>query len=208
MNLIELLNWRYATKSMNGNKVPSEKLENILEAIRLSASSAGLQPYKVIVISDPELKNEIRKIAYDQSQITDSSELLIFAGWDKVTPERIDAFIQNIADTRNVSLESLEGMKSMVSANSNLSPEATIAWTGKQSYIGLGTALIAAADEGVDATPMEGFVNDQLDALLDLPSMGLKSTAILAWGYRNEENDWLVNLPKVRTPKEEFIIRK
>ncbi len=207
MNLIELLNWRYATKSMNGEKVPADKLERILDAIRLSASSGGLQPYNVIVVSDPDLKEKIKAVAYNQTQITDCSDLLIFAGWDDVTPERVDHFINNIATTRNVSIESLEGMRNMVGANSALSPEDTIAWTAKQSYIALGTALIAAANEQVDATPMEGFDNKELDLLLDLKSKGLKSTGLVALGYRDTANDWLVNLPKVRASKETLFIR-
>lgn len=207
MNIVDILNWRYATKKMNGEKVAPEKVEKILNAIRLTASSGGLQPYKVIVVSDPDLKQKIRAVGYDQSQLTDCSEILIFAAWDKVTPERVDAFINNMAEERSIDVSSLEPVRSMFAGIQAASDAEAFAWTSKQAYIALGTGLIAAAAEEVDATPMEGFINADLDKLLDLESKGLKSAAILTLGYRDTENDWLVSMKKVRTSAEDFFIK-
>ncbi len=112
MELLNALEWRYASKKMNGKKVPEDKVEKILEAIRLAPSSIGLQPYSVMVITDPELKKKILPIANNQQQIVDSSHLLVFAAWDKITTERVEDFITLNAKTRKVSLESLDGLKS------------------------------------------------------------------------------------------------
>ncbi|HXC07050.1 MAG TPA: nitroreductase family protein, partial [Bacteroidia bacterium] len=155
MDLIEKLNWRYAAKRMTGAKIPADKLNRILEAIRLSASSLGLQPYSVIVIDDPELRNKLRPLAHNQPQITESSQLLVFAAWDKITPERIDAYVQNIADTRHVPVESLAPFKARMAGLSTRTEEQNFYWSAKQTYIALGTGLAAAALEDVDATPME-----------------------------------------------------
>lgn len=206
MEIITALNWRYATKSMNGQTVPQEKIDTILESIRLSASSIGLQPYQVLVISNKELLEKIKSIANNQSQITDASHLLIFAAWDKVTDQRVDAFITNIATTRNVPESSLEVMKSYCNSFVAQSAEENFEWSARQTYIALGTALVAAASLKVDSTPMEGFNASELDNLLGLAERGLRSLALLPLGYRKLETDWLAPLPKVRTPKSELFI--
>jgi nitroreductase / dihydropteridine reductase len=206
MDILSLLNWRYATKRMNGEQIPEEKLNRILESIQLSASSIGIQPYNVLVIEDKELRERIRSVAYNQPQITEASHLLVFAAWDNVTPERVDEYLNRIAEVRNVSLESLATLKAYGDALLNNTAEQNFHWTAKQSYIALGTALIAAAAEKVDATPMEGFNAAELDELLGLRELGLKSVTIVPLGYRNTENDWLAQLPKVRTEKEKLFI--
>lgn len=207
MELLDILNWRYATKKMNGEKISPEALERILDATRLSVSSGGLQPYNIIVVSDPDLKQKVRAAGYDQSQLTDCSEFLVFAAWDKVTPERVDGFVQNVSRERSIEISQLEGLRAMFDHHVAANEEQNFAWTSKQAYIALGTAVIAAASEKIDATPMEGFQNEEVDKILNLASKGLKSAAILTLGYRDAANDWLVNLPKVRTPKEELFIR-
>ncbi len=206
MDLLSLLNTRYATKRMNGQKVPQEKLNIILESIRLSASSIGLQPYNILVIEDKELREKIKAVAYNQPQITESSHLLIFAAWDKVTQERADAYIRRIVETRHVTEESQAMTKGYLTNLVNAPQEVNFAWSARQAYIALGTALIAAAAEGVDSTPMEGFDNAAVDTLLNLNEKGLKSVVILPLGYRDVETDWLVKLPKVRTEKESLFI--
>ncbi len=203
MDLIESLQWRYATKKMSGKKVPQDKIDYILEAIRLSPSSSGLQPYEIIVVTNDELKEKIRPIAFDQSQITDASHLLIFVAWDNYTEERVNAVFSRSNAERGLpdsaTDEYRKRLLGMVLANS---PEQNFAHTAKQSAIALGISLVAAADQEVDATPMEGYNAAQLDELLGLAEKGLKSTAIVALGYRDEDNDWLAKLKKVRTPKE------
>jgi nitroreductase len=207
MSLIDKLQWRYATKKMDPTKVvPPEKLDQILEAIRLTASSSGLQPYEVIVISNPQIREKIQLIANGQSQITDCSYLLVFAAWDNYTTERINAAFDMTEKIRNFTSESGTAYRQMLLKNyPNRDPEINFNHTSKQAYIGLGTALIAAAYEEVDSTPMEGFDPQALDALLNLKERGLRSVVMLPLGYRKADEDWLLNLKKVRRAKENFV---
>jgi nitroreductase len=207
MELIDALNWRYAAKKMNGQPVPAEKVDTILEAIRLSASSVGIQPYNVIVIESHELRGKIHEQACPQPQIVEGSHVLVFASWTDVTTEHIDQYMQLIADTRHTAVDSLTPFADSIKGNlMSRTPEARAEWAARQSYIALGTAMIAAATEGVDATPMEGFNADALDQLLDLPAKNLHSTSILVLGYRDAEKDYLANAPKVRRSTEELFI--
>lgn len=206
MELLNALEWRYASKKMNGQQVPEEKVERILEAIRLAPSSMGLQPYTVLVITDPEVKKQILPIANNQQQIVDSSHLLVFAAWDKITPEHVDDYVTLTASTRNITIESLGDFKKILVNISQRPQQENHEWAARQSYIAFATAIAAAAEERVDATPMEGFNNAALDALLGLKAKGLKSITMLPLGYRDAENDWLVKFPKVRRQKENLFI--
>lgn len=209
MRLIESLQWRYASKRMNGQTVPADKVEHILEAISLAPSSMGLQPYTVLVITDPDVKARIAPIAYNQPQITESSHLLVFAAWADITPAQIDEFITHTAVTRNAPAESLEDFRNtLLGIISRNTAEQNFNWAARQAYIAFGTAIAAAAEARVDATPMEGFDGSALDELLGLPERGLKSVTLLPLGYRDAENDWLVNLPKVRRQKEKLFIHQ
>lgn len=209
MSLIEKLQWRYATKKMNAAKtVPETKVDQILEAIRLTASSSGLQPYEVLVITNDDLRQKIRAVSNDQSQITDCSHLLVFAAWDNYTAERINAAFDMTETIRNFKSESGTAYRQMLlKTYPAREAEVNFTHTAKQAYIGLGTALIAAAYEQVDCTPMEGFDPKALDEILNLKEKGLRSVVMLPLGYRNADEDWLVNLKKVRRPKEAFITR-
>lgn len=206
MSLIETLHWRYATKKMNGNTVPQEKLDYILEAARLAPSSSGLQPYEILVISNRELLEKIKPIAFNQSQITDCSHLLVFAAWENYTMEKISAVFDNTVTERGMPATAMDDYKNRLW--SMYEPKGT-EWhfnhAARQSYISLGIALAAAAEQQVDATPMEGFMSEELDKLLGLAEKGLKSTFIVPLGYRDEANDWLAKLKKVRTSKADFI---
>lgn len=207
MELIKALNWRYATKRMTGEKIPQEKLDRILEAIRLSASSTGLQPYTVLILENQELRKKLQPLAYNQPQIVEASHLLIFAAWSNITIEQVREFISNIAETRGVSIDSLKAYQAMIeNLISNKTAEENYAWAAKQTYIALGTALVAAAIEGVDATPMEGFNPQALDELLQLSEKGLRSVSLLTLGYRDAQNDYLANAKKVRRQKEKLFI--
>lgn len=206
METINLLNWRYATKAMNGSKIEPQKLKNILEAIRLAPTSSGLQPYEVIVISNPELKEKIRPVAYNQRQITESSDILVFAAWDNYTEERINSMFDLTNEVRGFKNEGWENYRQMLLKNYvGRDPEINFQHTARQAYIGLGVAIIAAAEEKVDSTPMEGFDSKALDELLALKDLGLRSVALLPLGYRDSANDWLANLKKVRKPFEKFV---
>lgn len=205
MSVIESLQWRYASKAMNGAQIDEATLDYILEAIRLSASSYGLQPFTVQVISDAELKNKLTPAAYNQPQISQSSQLLVFCVWNDVTEAHVDAYMQDMAEQRVVSLESLAGFKAMIlGAVKNLSVEQKQTWAAKQAYIALGTAMVAAAEQKVDATPMEGFNAQQVDEILGLDEQGLKSTVLLVLGKRSAE-DALASMAKVRRSKDDLF---
>lgn len=206
MNILEALNWRYATKKMNGKKVDENKVEKIVEAAYLAPTSSGLQPFEVIVIENQAVKQKIQPIAFGQSQIVDCSHLLVFTSWDKYTEDRIEEIFKISSEVRNIPFESLSDYINTLKANYlNISDDQAHQHTAKQAYIGFGTAILQAAELQVDATPMEGFNNAELDKLLELDKKGLKSVTLLALGYRDVENDWLVNMKKVRRNKEKFV---
>ncbi len=203
MNLLEKLHWRYATKAMNGKKVPREKIDRILEAIRLAPTSNGLQPFEVLVIRNDELKAKIKKVAFDQPQITACSHLLVFAAWNDYTEDRINDFFDLTDEIRGTKHENWEAFrKKLLATYPQRDAETNFQHCARQSYIAFMAGIAQAACEGVDSTPMEGFENDKLDELLKLREKGLRSTLLLPLGYRDTESDWLVNLPKVRKPKE------
>lgn len=206
MVLLEALNWRYATKKMNGQVVPQDKLDYILEAARLAPSSSGLQPYRVFVISNKELLEKIKPIAYNQSQITDASHLLVFAAWDGYSLAKIEDIFNKIIAERGLPAGTMDDYKKTLwGMYEPLGQEWHANHAARQAYISFGLAIGAAAEQRVDATPIEGFLPPALDELLGLKELGLRSAVILALGYRDEPNDWLVNMKKVRTPKETFI---
>jgi len=207
MSLIDALKWRYAAKKMNGEAVPQEKVDQIIEAARLAPTSSGLQPFRVIVVTNPALKEKILPIAFGQAQITAASHVLIFAAWDNYTEERIRAVFSHANRERGLADESPSDYEVQLTANYTAkSSEVNFNHAAKQAYIGFGMALAEAALLEVDATPMEGFNADELDTLLGLRERGLRSVTLLPLGYREENGDWLVNLKKVRTPSAEFII--
>lgn len=205
MSLIEDLKWRYAAKKMNGEQIPQDKLNYILEAARLAPSSSGLQPYKVFVISNKELLNKIKDVAWNQSQVVDCSHLLIFAAWDGYTDARVSAVFNYTMDQRGLPHETMDDYKqNIMSLYEPLGKEWQADHAAKQSYISFAMAIAAAAEQKVDATPIEGFLPPEVDKLLELEGSGYKSTLLLTLGYRDADNDWLVNMKKVRTPKEDF----
>ena len=205
--LLEQLQWRYATKKMDPTRaVPQDKVERILEATRLAATSSGLQPFEVLVVTNTEVREKIKAIAWGQGQITDGSHLLVFAAWDDYTAERINHMFDLTNSVRGIKNEGWENYRQMLlKTYPQRGAEVNYQHAARQAYIGLGTALIAAANEQVDSTPMEGFDPDALDAILDLRTRGLRSVAILPLGYREPAQDWLVNLAKIRRPREQFV---
>jgi len=206
-DLISKLKWRYATKKMNPAKaVPQEKVDRILEAVRLTATSSGLQPYEVFVVTNKELREKIKPVAWNQEQITDGSHLLVFAAWDNYTADRINMMFDLVNEQRGFKSEGWENYRQMLlSTYVPRDAEVNYQHAARQAYIGLGTALIAAAEEQVDATPMEGFDTKAVDEILNLKERGLRSVVLLPLGYRADEGDWLVNLPKVRRSRDNFV---
>lgn len=206
MKLLEALRWRYATKRMTGEKLDDNIVDQILEAARLAPTSAGLQPIHIFSISNPEIKVQIQPIALSQPQIVESSHLLVFTAWDKITNEAIDKVHTDMNRLRNLPRETTaQTEENLRNLFSTFSEEEQYHHTAKQAHIAFGMAIAAAAELGVDATPMEGFDKNGLDEFLKLREKGLRSVVLLALGKRKEENDWLLPLKKYRQTKEEFV---
>ena len=205
--LLERLQWRYAAKKMDPTKaVPQAKVERILEAARLAPTSSGLQPYEIIVVTSQSVRERIQPIAWNQSQITDGSHLLVFAAWDNYTVERINMMFDLTNTVRGFKNEGWENYRNMLlGMYPQRNAEVNHQHAARQAYIGMTAAMMAAAFEEVDCTPMEGFDANALDEILSLRERGLRSVAILPLGYREADKDWLVNLTKVRRPREQFI---
>ncbi len=201
------LQWRYATKKMNPAKaVPQDTVDRIVESVRLAPSSSGLQPYEVLVVTNAAVREQIKAIAWGQAQITDGSHLLVFAAWDNYTANRINQMFDFTNAQRGGSTEAGDAYRKNLLANYTVrDPQVNFEHAARQAYIGLGLALVAAAFEEVDSTPMEGFDPDSLDQILNLSERGLRSVAIMPLGYREADKDWLVNLPKVRRPSAGFV---
>ncbi|KQQ33787.1 NAD(P)H-dependent oxidoreductase [Duganella sp. Leaf126] len=206
-DLIDKLNWRYATKKYNPAKqLEQAKLDKILEAIRLAPTSSGLQPFEVLVVKTPELRDKIRAVAWNQSGVSEASHLLVFAAWDNITEERIDMMFDMTNDQRGFINEGWEAYRKQLKgivASRTLEQNAEAA--ARQVYIALGLAMVAAAEEHVDSTPMEGFDPKAVDEILGLGARHLKSVVILPLGYRADEGDWLANLKKVRRPMDQIV---
>ena len=208
MSFLDTLQWRYATKKFDSSKKVDQKLvDQIIEAAWLAPTSSGLQPFQIIEITNQQLKEKIVPIAYDQHQVADSSHVLVFAAWDNYTENRIDTIYKHTTEGREQAPDRYKDYtdrlkKAYLDRPANINFE----HTARQSYIAFGFAMAMAADLHVDSTPMEGFDNEALDNLLGLKELGLKSVTILPLGYRDQENDWLVNMKKVRHPKKDFLI--
>lgn len=206
-DLLQVLHWRYATKKMNPAKtVPHDTVERILEAVRLTASSSGLQPYELFVVTNPALREQIQAVAWNQAQVTDCSHLLVFAAWDNYTAGRINDMFDLVNAERGVVNPGWEAYRQqLLNTYPQRDAEINYQHAARQAYIGVGTALIAAAEQQVDATPMEGFDPAKVDEILGLAARGLRSVVIVPLGYRADEGDWLVDLKKVRRSRTQFI---
>ncbi len=207
MELLDAFKWRYATKKFDPTKKVDQGLvDKIIEAARLAPTSSGLQPFEVFVITNQELKNKIVPISNDQQIVADCSHLLVFAAWDNYTAERIDQIYALITTGREQPADFYKIYTERLKSRYLPRPaEVNFAHTARQAYIAFAFDSAEAATLKVDATPIEGFVNEELDKLLHLNEKGLKSVTLLPIGYRDEANDWLVNLKKVRNPKEKFV---
>lgn len=210
MSLIENLNWRHAVKAYNPEKKASqEDLNKILEAARLAPTSSGLQPFRVIVVENQDLKNKMVEGALNPEVMRDSSHVLVFAAWDSYSNEKIDKVYDYTTDERDLPRGRFgsytDKIKDMYNAQT---PEQHFAHTARQTYIALGLAMAQAAELKIDSTPAEGFSNEVVDEILGLKELGLKSVSLLYLGYRDQDNDWMASMKKVRIPMEEFIIKK
>ena len=203
MEAIQHLQWRYATKKYNGSQIDKDNLHTILESIRLTPTSLGMQPFKVLVIDNPELREKMLPIAHNQSQIKDASHLILFAANTQISEETVDTYMNNVATTRQMPVENLAGFKGMINGFVGSKNEAQITeWASRQCYIALGVAMATAAALKVDTTPMEGYKANEMDQLFNLKAQGYASAVLLAVGHRDEENDQLAKLAKVRKSAE------
>jgi len=206
MELLDKLNWRYASKAMNKEVVPQQKVDNIIEAARLAPTSSGLQPFEILVVTNQEIKEQIRPVSWNQSMITDCSHLLVFAAWDTYTEDRINKMFDLVNEVRGFKNEGWEAYRQkLLSFYPQQNAEENFNHAAKQAYIAFSAAIIAAAYEGVDSTPIEGFEPSEVDKILGLREKGLRSAVMLPIGYRDTENDWLVNLKKVRKSTEDLV---
>ena len=205
--IISSANWRYATKKFDATKKISEQdFATLKEAIRLSASSYGLQPYKILIIENPELRAQLQPAAWGQSQIVDASHLIVFANITNFDEKEIEAYFKNLTETRGIPMESVQGYSDFMKSKVLPLPlEIRNNWTAKQTYIALGNLLNAAAELKIDATPMEGFDPAQFNEILGLDKLGLNATVVAAIGYRHDD-DATQYYAKVRKSNEELFI--
>lgn len=204
MDLIKNLQWRYAVKKYSDESVSEDKIDQIIEAINLTASSCGIQPYRLFVITNPEVRKRLGEGSFN-AQIHASSHLLIFAGFNEITADYIRDYVEMIEQQRDLEKGGLKMLEdTLIGYFSTQTPEQNAIWSDKQAYIGLGTALIAAAELKVDSTPMEGFDPKLFDEVLGLSEKGLHASVIMSLGYRDQANDFLASVPKARLPVNEF----
>lgn len=206
---LDKLNWRYATKKMDPSKpVSEENVAKIVDAIRMAPSSSGTQPYNIFVVSNPEVRAQLSEAAFGQQQLVDGSHVIVFAAWDNVTEERISSVVDIHVDVRGGERapvdEYYDRLRGMLLPRD---PSVNFEYAARQAYIGLGFGLAAAAELGVDTTPMEGFMPPKVDEILGLDKLGLKSAVILTVGTRDAENDWLLPQKKVRRSVESFVTK-
>lgn len=208
MNLLKALHWRYATKKFNpSKKVDQELVNKIIEAAWLAPTSSGLQPFQVINITNQKVKEDIAPIASNQQQVVDCSNLLVFAAWDNYTAERIEQIYHYTTTEREQEADRYKPYTEKLKAMYLSRPEEeNFEHATHQAYIAFAFSMAMAAQLQVDTTPMEGFKRKALDKLLNLKELGLCSVLLLPLGYRDDENDWLVHLKKVRHPMSEFLI--
>lgn len=203
----ERLRWRYATKKFDpGKTVPEDKLDRIIDAIRLAPTSSGLQPFELLIVENPGIRAKIQAVAWNQAQVTEASHLLVFAAWDDITADRVNMMFDLTNEMRGFINEGWESYRrQLLGTVASRGTEGNHQAAARQAYIALGIALTAAAFEEVDATPMEGFDPIAVDEILDLKPRNLRSVILLPLGYRAQEGDWLVNLRKVRRTRDHFV---
>ncbi len=204
--LLESLEWRYATKKYSDKKISEPDFQILKESMRLSVSSMGLQPYKIIIVEDAKLREQLKAAAYNQSALTDASHVIVFANETNIGDLQVSNYMQNIARTRDIEIESLNGFNNSIRGFlKNLSADETENWARFQTYIALGNLINSAALLKIDATPMEGFDIEKFNEILDLKSQNLSVSVIATIGYRHKD-DAAQHLKKVRKSAQEIFI--
>lgn len=208
MNALESLSWRYATKKFDDNRtLTDDQVNQLLEAGNLTATSYGLQPYKLLVIKNQDLQNQLVAHSYNQHQVSEASHVIVIAVRTDVNEQYISAHAARMEKERGLDTGALDGFKdTMLATIGKLPPEELYQWSAKQAYIVLGTMLAAAAAMNIDSCPMEGFLAAEYDKLLDLKSQNLRSVLVLPVGYRSED-DAVQHQKKVRLPLDEIVVQ-
>lgn len=207
MELLQSLNNRFACKAMNGKSITDDQRFKILEAIRLTPTSLGLQAYEIIVVTDQPMKDQLSPAINNQPQVKKSDCVIIFAAQKKYDQKRVDDYIELVSKTRNQSLSELAPFKASIENSISGMPDSDFQiWSMKQTYIALGFGLVACADQGVDSTPMEGFSREKVDDLLGLGAQNLTAAVILTVGHCDTENDYLYGKKKVRRSMDDFAV--
>jgi nitroreductase len=206
--VLHQLRWRYATKKFDsGKKIPADVWAKLEQAVVLAPSSYGLQPWKFIVVTNPEVRKQLHPASYNQAQILDASHLVVFAAKNPPTPADVDHHVNRTAQVRGLKPEALDDYKKrMLGSISNMTEANAFAWAARQCYIALGVFLSSAALFGVDACPMEGFQNARYDEILGLKPKGLSAVVIATAGYRASD-DPAAALTKSRFDVNEVIER-
>ena len=208
MPLLEDLQWRHAVKAYDpSQKVSEDAISKIVEAARLAPTSSGLQPFKLLVVTDQDLKEKLMSGALNPECMRDCSHLLVFAAWNRYTPERIDTVFDRTTDERELPRGRMSSYTDKIKElYGNQHEEENFAHAARQTYIALALAMAQAAELRVDTTPAEGFNSAFLDQTLGLEELGLKSVSLLYVGVADTEKDWLTGMKKVRAPKEDFVL--
>jgi nitroreductase len=209
-DLLKALNWRYATKAFDpARTIPTETWNALEQSLVLAPSSYGLQPWRFVVVTSPEVKAKLRPVSWNQSQVTDCSHLVVFAAKEQMSEEHVDHFVARTAEVRKVTVESVAGYRNMMVSDVVKGPRSAMAfeWAARQCYIAFGQLMTSAAVLGVDACPLEGIDPAKYDEILGMPGTGYKVIAACAVGYR-AAGDKYATLAKIRFPTDEVIIRK
>ncbi len=201
------MNWRYATKVFDkSKKIEESTLDELTEILRLSPSSYGLQPWKFIIVKNEDVREKIKEAGYGQGQITDASHLIVFANKTNIDEKLVDEYINFMASERGIDVSNLDGFKGMINgvfSSQNVSGLRN--WASRQVYLAAGVLIASCAVLNVDACPMEGINMKAVDDLLNLENLGLESRMVVALGYRDESDEYILK-KKIRFPKEDVFI--
>ena len=208
MSVIEDLNWRYAVKAFDpSKKLSDDQVKTLKESLRLTPTSYGVQPHKFLFIENKEIRGKLVPVSWNQKQVADASHLIVMC-YEKegLSKESVASFISNVAETRGMKAEDLQGYEEMINGTVSAQDDASLEkWQSNQLYIALGQLMTVCASLKIDSCPMEGFDNAQYDEILGLSEKGLKSVVIIPVGYRSSEDNYQ-NLAKARMPLEDLVI--
>jgi nitroreductase/dihydropteridine reductase len=209
MNIIEKLNWRYATKVFDSSKkLSDEQIDTLFESANLTATSFGLQPCKLILVENKDIREELVQHSWGQKQVKDASHLLVIARYDKLGDQQVDEYVDRMASARGIEKESLDGMSTMVkNFLAKMSEEEKANWSSNQAHIIMGNLLNTCAIMNIDSCPIAGFIPAEYDRVLELEKDNLKSVLVLPVGYRSQDDKYS-GLAKVRMSANEFKVIK